>query len=166
MISQNNLLILVMLPPVFRVFIGSKVLFLCVDCECSTSCDSYRIIFKFGIMVLYDKSKKPIEFGDAAPNVPYCIVSKVILLSMVCERSTGCNSYRLIFKFVMKVHHDKAKKLINIGGAASSCSRLYRVKGHIVDVTYICMLALAALFLKGSFKIWYGGDLTTSQNCC
>ena len=60
-------------------------------------------------MVLNDESKKPIDFGDAAPSVLYCIVSEVILLCMVCEH---CNCYRLIFKFAMKVHHDKAKKLI------------------------------------------------------
>ena len=60
-------------------------------------------------MVLNDESKKPIDFGDAAPSVLYCIVSEVILLCMVCEH---CNCYRLIFKFAMKVHHDKAKKPI------------------------------------------------------
>ena len=64
--------------------------------------------------------KKPLDFGDAAPIVPHCIGSKVISLCMVYERSTGCNSYWIIFKFGMKVHHDKAKKPIKIGGAASS----------------------------------------------
>ena len=106
--AKSSLLILVMLPPVFRVLQDRKSYF-CVDCDCSTGWNSYRIIFKFGIMVLNDESKKPIDFGDAAPSVLYCIVSEVILLCMVCEH---CNCYRLIFKFAMKVHHDKAKKPI------------------------------------------------------
>ena len=72
------------------------------------------------MMVLHDKAKKPIDFGVAAPSVPYFIGSMVILLCMVSERSTGCSSYCIIFKFGMMVLHDKPKKPIDFGVAAPS----------------------------------------------
>ena len=98
--------------PSVPYFIGSKVILLCMVCECPTGCNSYRINLRFGMMVLYAKSKKPIDFGAAAPSVPYFTRSKVILLCMVCECSTGCNSYRINLRFGMMVLYAKSSLLI------------------------------------------------------
>ena len=87
------------------------------------------------MMVLHDKLKKPVDYAAAAPIVPYFIGSKVILLYMVCERSTGCNSYWINFKFGMMVLNAiKSKKSLDFGAAAPSVP-------YFIGSKVICMVS-------------------------
>ena len=49
---------------------------------------------------------------------------------MLCERSTGCSSFRIIFKFGMKVYYGKAKTPIVFGGGALAWSVFVHKKVH------------------------------------
>ena len=78
LVNSTRLLLLVMLPPVFRSFIGSKVIFWWKSCVRSAGHISWRISFKFCTDVHHSQIYTPLVFGDAAPCVPSFIGSKVI----------------------------------------------------------------------------------------
>ena len=70
-----------------------------------------------------------------------------------CERSTGCSSSRIIFKFGMKVRYGKAKTPIVFG-----------VGGVIVamETTFFCgniLEPVTLLFLPDCHEIWHTGPI-------
>ena len=137
--------------------IGSKVIFRAQHCVRSNSCISWRISFKFCVRMYLGLFYTPFVFGGAAPYVPSFIGPKVIFGWHSCVHSLSCISWRISFKFCIRMYLGKIYVPIFFWRCCPQCPVFYRVKG--IFLVHILVCALSAAFLDDFFffQILYGG---------